>query len=325
MLLPPIKGIAPMDGVEARTRPRKPGDAQVKIDALADWIEGCITFVDEEISQSDVADVLVENNIYQDQDEAKFKLSDAWRELRRRESCLGAACPYMMKSMRITRQKSWKRTPAYSFCLMLSLQVAYRSSLKVPFGMDYNEQGLLFERLTAEVLEARGWSTYSTGWSKCGTDSMLDKVQGLAAHLGEACRPSAVDRWSDEHAKDGGLDVVCHLPFADSQSGRPILYVQCASGAYWMSKRSTPNLRLWEKLLDLSTEPRRAIAIPFVLLPDEFRKVANWDALALLLDRHRISSSFGPDRFPSLTRELAASLNRWTDDRLKILRGMKIG
>ncbi|MHB1561175.1 MAG: hypothetical protein ACYC61_27310 [Isosphaeraceae bacterium] len=291
----------------------------VGVDALAEWIEGCITFVDDEISQSEIADVLVEENYYRSQDFAKIRIGDAWKELIRRRKCLGDACPYTLAGLRIKRTKPWKRTPAYSFCLMLSLQVSYRPAFTAMFGTDYTEQGILFERLTAEALEGSGWSTHSTGWSKSTANSILDKVEALAGHLGEASCPSAVDRWTDDHAKDGGLDVVCHIPFADRWCGRPVLYVQCASGDNWKDKRATPNIKLWEKLLDLATEPRRGISIPFVLLADEFRREANYDLLSLLLDRHRISAPITRGKKAWLSKPLANALNAWTESRLPAL------
>ena len=262
MLTPPSKGFS-----------ESVNEHNVNLAALAEWIEGCITFVDESISQVEVADSLVEENIYRNQDFAKIRIGDAWNELTRRKKCLGTACPYRVTGLRVERTMSWKRSPAFSFCLMLALQVSYRKAFTQRFGMDYTQQGLLFEQLTAGALGSLGWSTHATGWSKTASKSILDKVEGLAMHLGEPSKSSAIPVWTDEHAKDGGLDVVCHLPFADRWSGRPLLYVQCASGENWRDKRCTPNLAMWDKLLDLATRPNRGISMPFALLADDFRRL----------------------------------------------------
>jgi hypothetical protein len=313
MLTPPSKGFS-----------ESVNEHNVNLAALTEWIEGCITFVDESISQVEVADSLVEENIYRKQDFAKIRIGDAWSELTRRKKCLGDACPYRVAGLRLERTMPWKRTPAFSFCLMLALQVSYRKAFTERFGMDYTQQGLLFERLTAEALGRLGWSTHATSWSKTASASILDKVEGLAMHLGEPSKSSAIAEWTDEHTKDGGLDVVCHLPFADRWSGRPLLYVQCASGENWKDKRCTPNLALWDKLLDLATRPNRGLSMPFALLADDFRRAANYDYLSLVMDRHRLSapSTSGKGWLP---KTLSIDLNKWTQSRLPALLAAKSG
>ncbi len=313
MLKPPSKGFARSVKVH-----------NVEVDALAEWVEGCVTFDEPKASLIDVADLLVEEQIYDEQDFAMVRIGDAWTELRRRKAILGSACPYTVSAMRVERVKGWRETPAYSFCLMLSLQVPYRDEFTALFGNDYTAQGALFERLTVEALGKFGWKTHSTGWSKGAANSILDKVEALASHLGEPSRADAVELWTEERAKDGGLDVVAHLPFPDALSGRPLLYVQCASGENWKDKRSTPVLDLWDKLLDLATRPRRGISIPFALLADDFRRAANYDLLSLLLDRHRLSGPALSGKKVWLSPSLTRDLNSWTASRLPALRRVRI-
>ena len=291
-----------------------------RVDALAEWIEGCITFVDDRISTVDIADILVEGHVYQSQDFAKEWIADAWTELARRQKCLGVACPFKLNERRIESTRSWRKTPAYSFCLMSSLQVSYRPSFNKMFGSDFTEQGQLFEQLTAESLKAIGWSTHGVGWSKASSNSIRDKVEALAGHIGEPSRSEdSIAMWTESHAKDGGLDVVCHQPFADQWSGRPILLVQCASGENWQEKRSSPTINLWDKLLDWTTRPTRGISIPFALIEDDFRRAANFDSLSLLLDRHRLSTPKLDLPSNWLSKPLAKSLNEWTNSRLPAL------
>lgn len=291
----------------------------VELDALAEWIEGCITFDDEVLSLPEIADVLVEENIYRSQDFAKERIADAFQELTRRVRCLGNSCPFLVNGIRVRRTKQWKRVPAYSFCLMLALQVSYRANFTTMFGVDYTQQGILFEKLTAEALAQLGCSTHTTAWSRAATVSISDKVEALATHLGEPSRPDAIARWADDDAKDGGLDVVCHLPFADKWGGRPLYYIQCASGENWKEKRNTPNIALWDKLLDLATRPVRGMSIPFVLLADDFRRAVNFDLLSLFLDRHRIAAPVEGIKVNWVSRPLQAELNQWTESRLAAL------
>ena len=144
-------------------------------------------------------------------------------------------------------------------------------------------------------------------------------MEALAGHLGEPSRPDGVDRWTDENVKDGGLDVVCHFGFPDRWSGRPLLYVQCASGENWKEKRATPSLDLWDKLLDVATRPRRGICIPFALLADDFRRAANYDRLYLVLDRYRLCAPKSAIDANWLPRALVDDLNTWTKHRIDVL------
>ena len=49
----------------------------VRLGILVDWIEGCITFSDDVLSQGDVIDVLCENSIYREQDYAAEMVGNA--------------------------------------------------------------------------------------------------------------------------------------------------------------------------------------------------------------------------------------------------------
>jgi hypothetical protein len=154
MLVLPTKGFA----VSVRVH-------NVHLDCLAEWIEGCVTFDQDRISQSDIVDMLLEDNVYKEQDFAKELVDDGFTELNRRAKSLGKVCPFVVDGLHVKRAMKWEDTPAYSFCLLLSLQVSYRAAFHKIFGADFTEQGLLFERLTMESLSQFGWKTHSTGWS----------------------------------------------------------------------------------------------------------------------------------------------------------------
>ena len=138
----------------------------VSLDALIEWIEGSITFADNKVTQSDVVDILTEEEIYRSQDFAKERIEMAWAEIMRRQSVLGSYCPYSVDGNRIRKVLEWPQTAAYSFCLLLAIQVRYREELNTVVAPDYNTQGILFERLTLAALEARGMAVHSTAWSK---------------------------------------------------------------------------------------------------------------------------------------------------------------
>jgi len=308
MLSPPSKGFA-----------RSVKEHNVQLDAMAEWLEGCITFKETDLSKIDVRDVLIEELVYQSQGFAQERVDDAWKELRRRQKCLGSVATFVVDSARLIRKHKWQDSPAYSFCLMLSLQASYRKIFSDTFGTDYTEQGLLFERLTAESLERIGLRTHSTGWSHSASNSVADKVAAVATHLGEPCRTGSVEQWTEQRAKDCGLDVICHLPFPDGWAGRPLYFIQCASGENWQDKRHTPNIQQWTKILELATEPSRGIAYPFVLLEDEFRRTANYDLLSLVLDRHRLTRPGSVSKANWTSAGLSKDLNAWTKKRVAVL------
>ncbi len=309
MLSPPSKGFALSVNVH-----------NVQVDAMAEWLEGCVTFIDKEVSKSDVKDILLEETHYRDQDFAQEQIDNAWIELARRSKCLGPVGTFSVESKRLTRRCKWQDSPAYSFCLMLALQVAYRMTFLAMFADEgYTVQGELFERLTTEALRTLGLLTHSTGWSHVASNSVADKVEAVGKHLGEPHRPGAVERWTEARAKDAGLDVICHMPFQDGWAGRPLFFVQCASGENWKDKRHTPNIQQWMKLLELATEPRRGISHPFVELSEDFRRSANSDHLMLVLDRHRLSRPRAVIKAKWTSNDLSKDMNAWTKSRLPAL------
>ena len=289
------------------------------IEALIEWLEGSITFADDRLTQSDAVDILTEEEIYRSQDFAREWLQAAWKEIARRQRILGNYCPYDCHGVRLRRRMEWSETPAYSFCLMLAMQVRYHDELEEDIPFDYNTQGILFEKLTLSALEQRGMAVHATAWSKVASNSIRDRVGALALHLGERAIEGGIEEWADPQIKDGGLDVVCHFPFPDGWGGRPLYLIQCASGANWKDKKHTPKVALWKKLIDFSTEPRRGIAMPFAILEEEFRRESNDDLFAFLLDRHRIGAlpTGSPDNWPEFG--LRAELNDWIRPRVDAL------
>ncbi len=292
---------------------------RINLDDFADWIEGSVAFHQDTISQTDIVDCLIEDGIYREQGFAKIHISNVFVELERRAKCLGRTSPFTIDRLKVKRVVQWKDAPAYSFCLMLSLLVSYRSEFRNSLGESYNEQGALFERLTSETLEKCGWTTLSTGWSAITANSLEAKVKSVAEHINEPVSARGIERWTPEYAKDLGLDLVCHAPFADRWPGRPLYYVQCASGENWKDKRHTPIIREWEKVLDMATRPTRGIAIPFALLEDDFRRSANFEDLSLVLDRHRVCAPNNQLPTNWITTALATDLNAWTDARVAVI------
>jgi hypothetical protein len=289
----------------------------VSLDVFCDWIEGSILFVDDELSSTDVVDALTEDQIYDDQDMASEIVSDAWAELRRRESCVGNGSPFTVGGLRITRQyDSWQDTPAHSFCVLLSLAKWYREWAR-PFGSDYTEQGALFEDLTKESLEKlfSGWHIHQTGWTRTRTNRLAAVVDQVADHLGES--KGVIERWTRPTANEAGLDLLCYRPFPDRRVGVPVYLMQCASGGDWEGKLHTPNLNIWRHIVQFAAIPKKAFATPFAFLEDEFiRNSALVDGM--LLDRYRLLSVADTEE-EWVSRPLRRRIIRWARPRVRTL------
>jgi hypothetical protein len=289
---------------------------------LADWLEGSITFAANSISQYDVADVLQENHLTSvtelqlAKNNATSTLESTWNELARRSKCLGQSSTYRVSKVRIDRVCDWQASPVFAFCLLVGLIPTYRSAFKA--FSDYTEQGELFEQITMSALSEMGWNVHGVGWSKQGANSIAEKVEKAARFIGVDPLEDATEKWTAPKAKDAGLDVICQYVFADGWSGKPVILMQCASGENWEDKLHTPDINTWKKLVDFHTTPLRGLSMPFVVRPERFRRAAIRDALILLLDRNRLAI---PHKLPTdwISQELASSLNRWMNQRVKIL------
>lgn len=285
------------------------------LEPFTDWVEGSVLFLGEPVSRSDIVDQLIENSIYRDQGFAHQWVDVVFAELRRRFRLLSGDAPTAVDGARVVRLRQWNDRSAYAFCVALSLQIHYRKEVCDAIGRDCSEQGRLFEQLTVELFRANGWNVEPSGWSHRSARSVQRQVQDLAVAIGEGQRLGAIERWTQPHAKDSGLDLVAWQAFPDGWSGRPICLVQCASGENWTDKLATPNLRTWEQLIEFTTAPRRGLAMPFAPEENEFRRRANQDGLMLLLDRYRLMRTRPGTTYP--TPGLARELNQWTEARIK--------
>jgi len=295
----------------------------VDLDALVDWVEGSVVFVDELLAQVDVVDSLCENGIYRDresmtaQDFAVERVADAWVELERRSRSLLRGAPFRISGRRIFRTRAWETNPTYSFCLLLSLQVRFRRWAR-QFGSDFTEQGKLFERLTAECLETTGWTVYRTGWAPGNAAKIGQVVSAVSDHIRESARPGEIHKWMSEHANEEALDVVCSRPFVDGWGGRPLYFFQCASGANWDTKLTTPDVDVWGKIISFSNVPKRGFSMPFALLEDDFRRSAG-RVNGILLDRFRLQSPSIEGDTDWVSDELSADILAWMKPRVEKL------
>ena len=257
---------------------------------FCDWIEGGIRFECDEISKSDVIDILLENNIYLDQDYAAEFVENVWRELRRRLQVVGDNCrPFDFFHNRIRKVGEWQDFSGYSFCLILSFSTWY-SDWANQFGDDYTDQGLIFEELTKESLIALlpEWEVFQTGWSKENPVTIQEVIKDVADRVGSS--QGNVTNWVSPAAKDLGLDLVCHRPFLDERLGQPVFLIQCASGHNWDTKLHTPDQNVWDTIINWPSKPKKGFSTPYSLSTDLFNQSC-LRVNGLLLDRYRLLSA----------------------------------
>ena len=288
----------------------------VKLDVLCDWIEANVLFDETDISDNDIVDFLVDEHIYDHSDMACIIVSSAWTELRRREAWLSGSSPFKIKRGRITRQSTWIESIGHTFCLLLSFNKWYRDWAK-QFGGNYTTQGLLFEKLTKESLDSQfiDWEIYLTGWSREKCTSLKDTVNDIASRLNEST--GNIVRWTNEKAKDAGLDLLLYRPFQDGRVGVPVYLMQCASGNDWKTKVHTPNLRTWDHIIEFAAKPRKAFSLPFALLDEDFIKNSQL-VDGMLIDRYRILAA-SKYKENWVSAQLKKELRQWCKPRIDLI------
>jgi len=283
----------------------------VSLIKLCDWIESSLLFIGEPISRRDIIDTLCENGIYIDQDFAATKLEDVWATLRWRIRTLGKSSPIIVRKNRLDRiVESWQEAPAHSFCMLLSMPGLYKNWSNRLMN-DYNVQGELFEFLSKESIEAKlfDWSVNLTGWSRTKPEKLPDVVKSVAKLINEPI--GDLEKWSNGHENEAGLDLICLKEFGDSRPGLPTFFFQCASGMNWKEKLKAPDLSVWRRFIDFSVHelPRKGFTLPYALSDGDFIRTANRTE-GLLMDRYRLLAM--PGSSPNWTSDkLGENLINW--------------
>lgn len=281
----------------------------------ADWVEGSVFFQNKQITDTEVVEALCENHVYDNQDFARAYLDDVQRELARRTGCFAQEAILKRVSARLEPQKAWDESPAYAFCLLMSLAVLYPEWAKKNLA-DYSAQGELFELITESALTHLfpGWKACRVGWSP-GQPQKIEQVAEVVAKC-LADDVGDVAKWASEAAQDGGLDIVLYRPFVDGRCGVPAYLFQCASGAY-EDKLHTPRIELWRKIVDFSSEPRKAFATPYAFDLPNLRRSAN-KINGPIFDRFRLLAFSGKES-TWLPQKLADRLKKWMKPKISKL------
>jgi len=287
-----------------------------RIDVASDWIEGIVLFGSEEkVSQAEMVDRLVEEEIYKDQDFAWEFILDVWSELHRRRNWIGVDQPFRVTSKSFERICTWEDSPADAFCMILTFSKWYPGWAS-QFGHDYTTQGELFEELIQASLGVQfsGWEIHKTGWSRSNVTNLESVVNQIAGKLGEGV--GQLRPWTNAKAKDAGLDLLCYRPFPDKRVGIPVFLMQCASGeADFEDKLRTPDLKIWEKLIVFTAHPKKAFATPLALVDDDFKRYCNI-VDGMLMDRCRILAA-GKHKRDWVPQTLSDRITSWMRPRIE--------
>lgn len=213
-------------------------------------------------------------------------VSEAAREIQRREQSSADGYPFRISHGRLElRPGTWRWNP-YTFCLLVSDREHYVSG-------DISVR--MFEHLATMALKSylEGEAVRFGEPRDTMPDDINQAIDQLAIMTGDQRIAGIYPvRLTDQ---DFGLDVAAWKNFADGETSKVMVYMQCATGENWQSKRGEPDLTIggtWNKIIAWTTPPLKALAIPYVVLPGEL-----WDRAAaglLLLDRIRIASVLSP-------------------------------
>lgn len=278
----------------------------------ADWLELSVLLFgasNEGITQPEIVDYLIEEQIYDDQDFCSEFVQSAYGEIRGRIDRYGGDYPIAVdETGRMLCQWPWTQSLALTFCLTLSIAPSY-SGYSAWVGGHYEEQGELFEYVTLSAMQFwfAGWDIRRTGWSGGTGVALVDFIDSVADQLIESVHEASYSCVANEE-KDLGLDLAAVLPFPDGRAAVPAIFGQCASGRNWSDKLQTPDASRWRDLLTLTHTPLRAFSFPFVLNSRDY-ETRRSQFKGVLMDRIRLLPS-GLDA-EWLDDSIADRISRW--------------
>ena len=264
----------------------------VDLNVLCDWVEASAVFDDDHLSKSDVAKALLQQEVYEKQDFAMEIVDQAWSVVSSRIKYLASPLGIEVSKNRIARKVKWETFPAYGFCLTLSCVSLYPKWVKDHWGAA-SLRGELFEELAQESLSKAlaGWTVRRVGWSPGNPVKLREAIASIISDIKEVAG-SELDLHVDKHANELGLDLLAYYSYGDAHASIPVLLVQCASGENWQSKRHTPDLGLWNKIVSFNSNPVRGFAMPFAYADArEFRK-DTMSVNGVFVDRNRLLGAF---------------------------------
>lgn len=257
---------------------------------VCDWIEASLLFSESVISKTDVMDSLLENELYESQDFALEFIDQVWSAIRLRMESLNGTLGLEWSSNRLQRTSGeWEDFPAYAFCLALSCASYIYPRWAAKCRFDYTTQGSLFERIAHRSFSMMlpSWKVIRVGWAPDNPVRLKTAINGIISNLNEIAN-AEIDLHVDDNANELGLDLLAFYSFGDAHSSAPSIMIQCASGKDWSTKRHTPDLSIWNKIVNFNSQPVKGFAIPYSFTDSQaFRKAAT-GVNGVFMDRYRL-------------------------------------
>ena len=208
-------------------------------------------------------------------------VAEVVREVERRASDGGKGYPFRIHGNRLEIRPGIHRFTPYTFCLMVCDRDYWSSGDPSPKMFEYLASTALQMYLCGDA--------FRFGAPRDAPEHPIDvALKQLERRTGDRLLSIYPVKATD---KDLGLDVVGWKDFADKQTSKVLVYMQCATGLDWPSKRGDLDLSVggvWNQTISWTTPPVKALAIPYVVSPGvEWRRETPG---LLLMDRLRISS-----------------------------------
>ncbi len=217
------------------------------------------------------------------------EVDDALYEVEKRSTNSKMQYPFetTTNSIRVRQDVDGRIKDVYTF-LLLSTR-ADMSVGKIAGGIDGTA---LFEKLCASVLGnyfGASCQSFVFGTGQDGNESFEEKVQKMLNRFDEGKLTFRSPDNDSRRQKDGKLDVVAFIPFADKRKGQFIAFGQCKTGTNWQASISQLNPKSFCELYSGPVPGFTPIAI--FMVAEAFTE--SWEALSrssngILFDRTRI-------------------------------------
>lgn len=201
----------------------------------------------------------------------------------------------------------------YTF-LLLATRVNM-NQMKVQDGINATD---VFERLSAVIIQHYWGDSAQAFVIGTGADEnhFKNKVEQAIEQIGE---PGTQFRWPDgstKQEKDGNVDVIAFIPFADNRKGRFIAMGQCKTGTNWRSSISENIPKAFVD--DYISPPFTFSPVPLFFVAESFYD--NWETLqrystGILFDRCRLMQ-YLPQ---SIEQNLIQDITQWNQSIFDIL------
>ena len=193
----------------------------------------------------------------------------------------GRGYPFKIGEDGLELKRGINRHTPYAFCLMVSDRYYWHAG---------DPSSRMFEHLATEALQSylKGTAIRFGAPRDAPEQEIMGALQRLQERTGDPFRSTYPIKPTD---KDLGLDVVGWKDFEDGEVSKILVYMQCATGEDWPQKRGDLDLGtsgVWNKIMDWTTPPVKAMAIPYVVPPG-----GEWERMTpglLFMDRLRIAS-----------------------------------